>query len=89
MIQVATLILLESFLQYIEENTIALRTKESQSLFYWNPFCNNRYRRMLRYSMKSQSLFYWNPFCNLKDVEAEFNFSVSRNPYFIGILSAI
>ena len=39
---------------------------ESQSLFYWNPFCNKLKAKV--YSpptARSQSLFYWNPFCNL------------------------
>ena len=37
---VAILILLESFLQLIEDNILYHYTNLSQSLFYWNPFCN-------------------------------------------------
>ena len=37
----------------------------------------------------SQSLFYWNPFCNGDNMIKVNNVNQSRNPYFIGILSAI
>ena len=63
-IEVAILILLESFLQYIPTSVLE-DSYMSQSLFYWNPFCN----------MNKKVL--------LQDVEK------CRNPYFIGILSAI
>ena len=43
---------------------------ESQSLFYWNPFCNITNKLMtIEFYRKSQSLFYWNPFCNKKTME--------------------
>ena len=38
----------------------------SQSLFYWNPFCNITEEIPLNKINESQSLFYWNPFCNLR-----------------------
>ena len=85
----------------------------SQSLFYWNPFCNTLQHDIGFYTIESQSLFYWNPFCNiiedinkLQSLEVailillesflqylknlkNLKTSISRNPYFIGILSAI
>ena len=36
----------------------------SQSLFYWNPFCNIDIEKIQSLEDMSQSLFYWNPFCN-------------------------
>ena len=42
---------------------------KSQSLFYWNPFCNElKSKKPKKPAKMSQSLFYWNPFCNLKVV---------------------
>ena len=63
--------------------------KWSQSLFYWNPFCNLDKVNYRFNEFKSQSLFYWNPFCNIKSLITSGLVSLSRNPYFIGILSAI
>ena len=40
-------------------------------------------------SYRSQSLFYWNPFCNNLQYGFLMNILTCRNPYFIGILSAI
>ena len=37
----------------------------------------------------SQSLFYWNPFCNKINSTVNMGGYSRRNPYFIGILSAI
>ena len=37
----------------------------------------------------SQSLFYWNPFCNNEEPADKIAGEIRRNPYFIGILSAI
>ena len=62
---------------------------ESQSLFYWNPFCNIIKMFETKRKHKSQSLFYWNPFCNGNYEEYPECGSKCRNPYFIGILSAI
>ena len=39
----------------------------SQSLFYWNPFCNNIEPLDIYNLKESQSLFYWNPFCNKRE----------------------
>ena len=39
--------------------------------------------------LKSQPLFYWNPFCNNKYHLEHYPNGEGRNPYFIGILSAI
>ena len=85
----------------------------SQSLFYWNPFCNQTVKFEEVSADESQSLFYWNPFCNIRSegykegaVEVAIlillesflqsetyttqnSCIMSRNPYFIGILSAI
>ena len=85
----------------------------SQSLFYWNPFCNTLQHDIGFYTIESQSLFYWNPFCNIiEDINKLQSLEVAilillesflqsknmnnrklnfkgRNPYFIGILSAI
>ena len=63
--------------------------RKSQSLFYWNPFCNNIKENDIEIFNESQSLFYWNPFCNDIDDMNKKLLSFSRNPYFIGILSAI
>ena len=89
------------------------RERVSQSLFYWNPFCNWIVLLHEPQLCESQSLFYWNPFCNhnLYDYNALQNevailillesflqlemmnlldlLKMRRNPYFIGILSAI
>ena len=63
--RVAILILLESFLQFIKNNLYTDTLSKSQSLFYWNPFCNIDIGKLPKLNQKS------------------------RNPYFIGILSAI
>ena len=39
---VAILILLESFLQYLLPMVYCCHCSQSQSLFYWNPFCNKK-----------------------------------------------
>ena len=53
-----------------QETTIQ-KVVKSQSLFYWNPFCNKRaFRNKWLGLPMSQSLFYWNPFCN-KEFELE------------------
>ena len=63
---------------------------KSQSLFYWNPFCNPiKKHSEVEMLMTSQSLFYWNPFCNTPTPTQATLRCLSRNPYFIGILSAI
>ena len=62
---------------------------KSQSLFYWNPFCNGTQTVPLGSGRVSQSLFYWNPFCNEEQEAGLCESEWGRNPYFIGILSAI
>ena len=64
---VAILILLESFLQLGTHSSTEEGLPSSQSLFYWNPFCNNFSVKSNYYLDMSQSLFYWNPFCNPKE----------------------
>ena len=61
---VAILILLESFLQYEVVKYLDKTNFKSQSLFYWNPFCNIKMNETRVNGGRSQSLFYWNPFCN-------------------------
>ncbi len=61
----------------------------SQSLFYWNPFCNDITINWSNGESGSQSLFYWNPFCNIFFRLAPEPSPSRRNPYFIGILSAM
>ena len=63
--------------------------KVSQSLFYWNPFCNSISGNIEEDREESQSLFYWNPFCNKEHNRLKKLHEYSRNHYFIGILSAI
>ena len=87
---VTILILLESFLQYDKGIRRNNKFFKSQSLFYWNPFCNTTIcSREWHLSKVSQSLFYWNPFCNKTTASLMTSASQRRNPYFIGILSAI
>ena len=47
------------------------------------------YFKYVAYNNKSQSLFYWNPFCNVYNLPAGEKGVIGRNPYFIGILSAM
>ena len=41
------------------------------------------------FTIMSQSLFYWNPFYNKVTDNIKRSQDLSRNPYFIGILSTI
>ena len=49
----------------------------------------NMEKILLKHLNRSQSLFYWNPFCNSKKECIKTLKEAYRNPYFIGILSAM
>ena len=47
-----------------QRESYTIERLQSQSLFYWNPFCNTECMLNIIEEEVSQSLFYWNPFCN-------------------------
>ena len=86
---VAILILLESFLQYKTLLKVLLNLKESQSLFYWNPFCNLNINDESSLWAACRNPYFIGILSAMEKGELELELAECRNPYFIGILSAI
>ena len=61
----------------------------SQSLFYWNPFCNKKEAKEIIFNLPVAILILLESFLQYAYYMAEPNSEIGRNPYFIGILSAI
>ena len=61
----------------------------SQSLFYWNPFCNTTQTELFNKWIIVAILILLESFLQYEMNEEFFSEIIGRNPYFIGILSAI
>ena len=66
-----------------------LEETESQSLFYWNPFCNKEQVYFIGYLVKVAILILLESFLQSLVLPKISPWRWGRNPYFIGILSAI
>ena len=63
--------------------------KSSQSLFYWNPFCNKIYLFIQKLGITRRNPYFIGILSAINESNQLELCRKRRNPYFIGILSAI